>query len=161
MVEEQLLNKLHDIQLPKPVGWWPLAPGWYALIIALLIFLAMMCYLYYRRFINAKAKREALQRLADYQQCYLKNRNSQLYSIKISELLRRVALVYFPREKVAGLQGQEWIKFLNENAKGLNFNEISSFLLELPYQPPRTENLQPLFSHARAWIKQRGKPCSN
>ena len=31
------LDKLHDIVLPETVGWWPLAPGWYVLLLALLI----------------------------------------------------------------------------------------------------------------------------
>lgn len=26
------LAKLHDIRLPGPIGWWPLAPGWWLLL---------------------------------------------------------------------------------------------------------------------------------
>ena len=36
--------KLHDIELPNPIGAWPLAPGWYLLLIIAIIFGVMASY---------------------------------------------------------------------------------------------------------------------
>ncbi|KTD18034.1 DUF4381 domain-containing protein [Legionella jordanis] len=161
MAEAQLLKKLHDIHLPEQVGWWPLAPGWYVLIILFLILLGYGLYGWQKRRRNSRPKREALSLLENYRLHYLQNKNSQLTSMKISELLRRVALVYYPREEVAGLRGQSWIDFLNSSSKHLDFNPVSHLLLELPYQPNKDIELEPLFQLARAWIRQRGVPCLN
>jgi hypothetical protein len=33
MMQADSLAQLRDIQLPEPISWWPLAPGWWVLII--------------------------------------------------------------------------------------------------------------------------------
>ena len=81
--------------------------------------------------------------------------------MKISELLRRVALVYFPREEVASLKGEAWLTFLSRTSKRIDFNQLRDYLLEFPYQAAREIDLQPLFYGAKEWIKQRRVPCSN
>ncbi|WP_019215838.1 DUF4381 domain-containing protein [Legionella tunisiensis] len=161
MAESPELAKLRDIQLPDPIGWWPMAPGWYFLIVLIALSVIFLLYIFRRNYIRGRAKREALQLLAHYHQTYQHAGNSQLGSMEISELLRRVALVYFPREMVAGLQGEAWLAFLNETAKGIDFNAVRTCLLEAPYQPGKNMDLNPLFSCAEKWIKQRRKPCSN
>ncbi|ARG96328.1 DUF4381 domain-containing protein [Legionella micdadei] len=154
-----VLAKLHDIHLPAPIGWWPLAPGWYLLLFLCLILIVFLIYLARRTYANGQAKRQALQLLEVYEQEYRREQDSQASSMKVSELLRRVALVYFPREEVASLQGEAWLEFLNKTSKGIEFNKLRNYLLEIPYQPATDIDLQPLFHCAKAWIKQRGAPC--
>lgn len=161
MADSQVLAKLHDIHLPPSIGWWPLAPGWYLVILSAVLFTFFVTYLARRSYLNGRAKRQALQLLKRYEQEYQTKPNSQISSMNVSELLRRVALVYFPREEVASLQGTAWIAFLTKSSKGIDFNALSDYLLVLPYQPAQEISLQPLFSNARLWIRQRGKPCLN
>ncbi|KTC88043.1 MULTISPECIES: DUF4381 domain-containing protein [Legionella] len=160
MAESQaILAKLHDIKLPTPISWWPLAPGWYLLLVLILILIAVLSYLARRAYLNGRPKRQALRLLKTYEQEYQQERNSQVCSMKVSELLRRVALVYFPREEVASLQGEAWLHFLDKTSKKIDFNKLRAHLLETPYQPTSDADLQPLFRCANAWIKQRGAPC--
>lgn len=161
MSEQQQLAKLHDIHLPNPIGWWPMAPGWYFLIALALILFGLFVYLGYRKNKHSQAKREALVLLTTYKQDYQSGADSQLISMKISVLLRQVALAYFPRNQVASLKEKAWLDFLTQTSKGIDFNATSDYLLVLPYQPAKETNLEPLFSSARAWIKQRRKSCSN
>ncbi|MDI9819646.1 MULTISPECIES: DUF4381 domain-containing protein [unclassified Legionella] len=161
MADSRLLEKLHDIHLPEPISWWPLAPGWYALILSAILVVGLLIHWGYRYYRQGRARREALQLLNCYWQAYQRGENSQQSSSRISELLRRVALVYFPRQQVAGLQGSDWIKFLNSTGKGVDFNTVKHCLLELPYQEAKSVDLKPLFSCAKAWIRQRGTPCSS
>ncbi|MBA2710697.1 MAG: DUF4381 domain-containing protein [Tatlockia sp.] len=161
MSEPPELAKLHDIHLPEAIGWWPLAEGWYLLFLLVLIIICLASYYANRFHKNGKAKREALRLLKIYEQEYHSGADSQTISMKISELLRRVALVYFPRKEVAGLQGQAWLNFLSQTSKKIDFNSIEEYLLALPYQPSKNIDLKPLFCRARGWIKQRGKPCLN
>ncbi|MGQ3889201.1 DUF4381 domain-containing protein [Legionella sp. CNM-1927-20] len=162
MSDPQVLAKLHDIHLPSSIGWWPLAPGWYILTVLILLIISLLVTIAYRQRQYARAKRQACQLLDNYEQEYLRNGDVSATCAKISELLRRVALVYFPRQDVASLQGEDWINFLNKTSKNINFNAVRECLLILPYQSRSQKvNLKPLFSRAYAWIKQRGIPCSN
>jgi hypothetical protein len=156
------LASLRDIHLPPPIGLWPLAKGWYILSLVVVVLLLFLVYAVVRFIQKGRGKRQALRVLQTYQLDYLTNRNTQVSAARISELLRRVALVYYPREAVASLQGQAWIDFLNQNSKNIDFNPVSLLLLACPYQPmANQEDLKPLFQTAKQWIKQRRGQCLN
>lgn len=157
----QALGELRDIHLPEPISWWPLAPGWYVVGLLVIITLLTMVYFLVRYYKNTRAKRQALRLLTDYRQQYEGEGNSQLSAARVSELLKRVALVYFPRSKVASLQGHEWIAFLNSSSKGLDFEQVRTELLDVPYQPMKPHDLNRLFQMAHQWIRQRRRPCLN
>ena len=161
MPKSQELAQLHDIHLPEAIGWWPLAPGWYVLTLLLIILLVTVIFLMSRYYLNGRARRQALRLLMTYQQSYPKQANSQLSAARVSELLKRVALVYFPREQVASLQGESWLTFLNTTSNGLDFNCVHTELLEAPYQATIDCDLHNLFIVARAWISQRRGSCLN
>lgn len=155
------LAQLRDIHLPGLVGWWPLAPGWYLLLMILVLTLLSLVFLLRRHYLQAQVKRQALHVLVSYEQAFIEHRNSQITAAQVSELLKRVALMYFSRSDVASLQGDAWIMFLNQTSKQLDFNEVRHELLEVPYQPMTTDDLQRLFQLARQWIHQRRGPCLN
>lgn len=161
MAEPQELAQLHDIHMPDPIGWWPLAPGWYGLLLLTLMALLALVFFFSRHYFNGRAKRQALLILKTYQQQYPKELNGQQSAARVSELLKRVALRYFPRAQVASLQGEAWVKFLNETSKGLDFYSLRQELVEMPYRPVVESDLQPLFIMAEKWIKQRRGSCSN
>lgn len=155
------LAQLKDLHLPEAISWWPLAPGWYVVLLLSVLVLLGLNYSLKKRENRFKAKNQALALLDSYQKEFELNCNAQTCSAQISELLRRVALVYFPRAMVASLHGQAWINFLNQTSKGIDFNPVQSLLLESPFKTPREEDLIPLINRTRAWIKQRGLACSN
>lgn len=162
MDNSQALAQLHEIHLPTPIGWWPLAPGWYVLTLCFLLAITGLMFSLYRRHTNGKPKREAIHLLKCFEQQYQKNpQDSQIISARVSELLKRVALAYYPRTTVAGLQGDAWIAFLNEKSHNLDFQMVEKELLELPYQSARASDLGLLFRLTHSWILQRGKPCLN
>ena len=156
---EDALAQLRDIHLPPSISWWPMAPGWYlVLLIALVLILYLACYLH-KKNRHAKPKKQALALLEIYKQDYERDKNTQVTSARISELLRRVALVYFPRSQVASIYGEDWIGFLKNTSEGIEFQQLKVLLLELPFKPSEEVNLQPLIKAAESWIKQRRGPC--
>jgi hypothetical protein len=161
VVNNDPLAQLKDIHLPTPISWWPLAPGWYGLAIFILIFSIVLIYYIYQKRKHALPKKQALSLLNDYWSRYYKEHNDALYSSLISELLRRVALVYYPRTLVASMHGEEWLQFLNANAKKIDFNSVKDLLLDAPFKEGQTRDLEPLFATAKVWIKQRRKRCFN
>lgn len=161
MANSDPLHALRDIHLPLDIGWWPLAPGWYVLIALTFIVCVAICYWVYCWRNHGLAKREALVILDKYRQNYEKaGVGTQQTTAYIAELLKRVALAYYPRNAVAGLHGQAWIDFLNKTGKNnLDFTPVSVMLLELPFKADQPINIKPLFTRAALWIKQRGVPC--
>lgn len=153
VMQNPAIAQLRDIHLPPPIGFWPIAPGWYFLLI-ILIACFYGLYRWYRR---GRLKRLALTWLTRYEEQHKKEGNSQKMVLLISDLLRRVALIYFPRDSVAGLHGRQWLDFLARTSKNIDFNDIDFLFIELPYQRSEAHvDLSPLFLKSRAWIKQRG-----
>ncbi|RUR09548.1 DUF4381 domain-containing protein [Legionella septentrionalis] len=172
---QQELAHLRDIHIPPAIGWWPLAPGWYVILCLLAVALFALAFFLYRHYKRGRAKRHALRILKTYRLEYAQQGNAQITCARISELLKRVALVYFPREQVASLQGEDWINFLDKTGRGIDFQPLKMELLELPFQPDNRTQAPPqnklpkqqsgklplLFMQTEKWIKQRSKPCLN
>jgi hypothetical protein len=155
------LAQLKDIHLPESISWWPLAPGWYVVMLLMVFLIVGLAFWVHQRHLNALAKNQALELLKVYQDQYEKDRNAQLLSARISELLKRVALVYYSRADVASLHGESWVEFLTKTSKDIDFKPVKSMLLDSPFKTNETVSLNPLINRARLWIKQRGVPCSN
>jgi hypothetical protein len=155
----QELAALRDIHLPAPINWWPLALGWYVLGLVVLALFFFFVFFLVRYYLNNRKRRQALQLLKKYQEEYQMDGNGQLMAARVSELLKRVALVYFERSRVASLQGDKWIDFLNHTGKGLDFKEVRDALLRAPYQPNSPCDLNLLFKISGLWISQRRGPC--
>ncbi len=111
------LAKLKDIHLPPDPSWWPPAPGWWLLAglgLVLLFFLG----LYLRRQRMAQQPvRLALRELAAIETKGLESTAARrLFLEKLTILLRRFCLVWFPEKDIAGLAGTRWLEFLAQQA---------------------------------------------
>ena len=98
---------LSPVIAPDAPTWWPLAWGWWAVIITAIALIALVFFILKRRKNNQQAKQEALS--------YFNNSQSQdgLSPSKAQDIVRQAALSYFPRGKIAGLSGDDWLTFLD------------------------------------------------
>lgn len=154
------LAQLRDIHLPPPVSWWPPAPGWWGVL--LLILLAG--YLIWR-FRDRLKRAPTAQPQPDYQRAALaeltaletawKERGDGVKLLEeISRLLRRYALARFPRERVSGLVGSEWLSFLDETGGAGRFAEgAGRLLISGPYGGGGGEDPEPVLDAAKNWIE--------
>jgi hypothetical protein len=128
---------LRDLHLPELIGWWPLAAGWWFLI-ALAV--AVPVYFLYRSFLKWRgnaARRIALRELKRIQQEYRQGIDEISLAIELSELLRRTMLAYAPRNEVAGLTGEGWLRWLDRGLDGQPFSQGAGQDVEsLPYRRP-------------------------
>ena len=76
--------------------------------------------------------------------------------MKLSILLRRIALRRYSREQVASLTGSDWLQFLDATGGNGDFEHGIGQVLEVgPYRPQNRElPAGELLALARRWIKQ-------
>ncbi len=128
---------LRDLHLPEAIGLWPLAPGWWLLIV---LAAAAILYLLYKQFLKWRwnaARRLALRELSKVRNEFENGTDALALGKRLSELVRRSMLAYAPRGEVAGLTGDNWLAWLDRGMEGRPFTEGPGKTLEtLPYQRP-------------------------
>jgi hypothetical protein len=128
---------LRDLHLPDPIGWWPLAPGWWFVLLSAACLLGYLSWRVYKRWQYNAPRRFALRELARYEAEYLEHRDPVTLGKQLSELLRRGMLAYAPRGEIAGLAGESWLQWLDSGMPLPYFHtEGGKSLLELPYRDP-------------------------
>lgn len=140
------LQGLHDFYQPPAPAWTPQTVGWY--VVFALIGLAAVWFAIHsiRHWLANRYRREALRELAG------------LAPDQYSTLLKRVALAAWPREKVASLNGQEWLNFLSETSPDGSFrqapgNRIEEIALQPALKPSAAET-EALRQIAETWIRR-------
>ena len=150
------LAALHDIQLPPPVGIFPLAPAWWALgaALALAVGLGAAAVLCRRR----SLRRLALVELAAIERRYRDGADRVELAGSLSALLRRTALARFEAERVAALHGEPWLEFLSEGARGVaRPRSVAAELVHVALAGERADAGTPdeWIALARGWIEAR------
>lgn len=148
---------LRDIHLPQPVSsWWPPAPGWW-LLLALLVIVAGLVWLLLRWRKQRRWRVAALAELASIEAFYKSNNNRTQLLRELSALLRRVAVMRFPRTDCAALNGTAWLRFLDASAGCSGFLDGPGQLLaSAPYQRPAADSADAtaLLELCRSWLKK-------
>jgi len=154
-VPNNLLARLYDISGLDYIGWWPLAPGWWA-VLAIAMILAGVAYLR-RRAYQRSWKGDALRALTALDK-RLVGGNAQESAAALSVLLRRVAMQCSSRAECAGLKGADWLRWLTKkDPGGFDWASHGSLLIEAPYAPPG-RNISPqsvkiLIRAAMRWVR--------
>lgn len=134
-----LLAQLAPDRAPPPLGWWPLAPGWWGLVALLLLGLALAVWARKRaRQPSIKRwQRVALRELAQLQRASHQpgSDDSQL-AREVQQLLRRYAIARHGREAVASLSGDAWLAFVVRNGGRDWVGDSGQALLRCAYGGP-------------------------
>jgi len=148
---------LRDIHLPEAISWWPLAPGWWGIIILVLVLIGLFFLgrAIYRR---GQLRREARKALQDIQAQYKIHQDDRLLAADLSTLLRRVTLSYTPRADVASLTDDAWLYFLDRGVAKSNFKDAFSagagrVLVDAPYKAAVDIDSATLLKICTAWME--------
>ncbi|MDX8410065.1 MAG: DUF4381 domain-containing protein [Mariprofundales bacterium] len=153
------LEQLRDIHLPDAVGWWPPAPGWWLLSALLLLVAAAV--LYWRQWIQPGRRGRRLLRqqinneISSISRDYQDDADAVAACSRLSSLMRRVALYCFSGAQVAGLQGEAWLEFLDQQAlidASFYGSDAGILLIQGGYNPHTTGDISALIAQCRAWM---------
>jgi hypothetical protein len=149
---------LRDIHGLDTIPWWPLATGWWVvagLAGLLLLFIGI------RYWLTCNAgwlgwRGDARRQLRELKKT-LASEDPHAVVGKLSELLRRIAMVHSGRQQTAGLTGDDWLHWLaaHDNT-GFDWEQRGQILLTAPYMPPtlsiERSELATLIRAATRWI---------
>lgn len=146
-MQPDLLSQLQDIQPPQDIGYWPLAWGWWLLIICSIALIVLLTIVSFRFIQKRKAKKQALKLLKN-----IEATASPIETVQhINSVLKRVMLAYCTREEVATLTGQKWALYLNQ--RGHKSVPISAEFTQLAYQADCSkEQAEQYLQQAKTWI---------
>jgi hypothetical protein len=141
------LEHLHDIVLPPPVSLWPPAPGWYVVLVLLLLAAAWMGWRWWQHWQANGYRRAALRHLATLQD-----------APAIAELLRRTALAIAPRHVIAENIGTAWVDWLAAQCPVVMPPEVRRLLTAGIYEGRIAEDdISLLRAYAVRWITRHRK----
>ena len=134
------IEQLHDIVLPQEPGVFPLAYGWWILIVLISLTLVKSLALIIRRVKFLGVKRLALAKLSHCTSCD-----------DINQLLKQVAIHYFQKSGVAPLQGEQWRLFLSRLLDDTNTTKLTAVMDNL-YQVNHHEYATTYHAIAKQWL---------
>jgi len=138
-----LIGELVEPAPPPPVSMMPQTWGWVGLAL-LLLGLGIWAFRRWQRVRRANAyRRAALSELAGAQTV-----------AEIATLLRRTALAAYPRARVAGLAGADWLAFLAQSGGRSFSGAAGDELLSAPYRSGAAPASDDLKAAVRGWITQ-------
>jgi len=109
---DNLLSQLRDVHAPEPFGWWPLAPGWWIVIILGLILLLTLVYSCIRYWRARAWKREAHAEFKRVRQAYLE-KPSATHLIALNQLLKRIICTVRGTRNYMHYAQEEWARELS------------------------------------------------
>lgn len=140
------LDNLRDIVEPPAVSFWPPAAGWWFLLAVLLIVAAVALYRILRTWRANAYRREALREL-----------QSATRVVEVADILKRTALVAFPRTEVAGLTGTAWSDWLAKTSSESPSAAVAESLCQGVYAAADQPATPDVLQYANSWV--RGHRC--
>lgn len=145
------LAQLSDIHLPDNVHNYPIAPGWWLLVVITLAILVYSIIKLRQYFKARKVQKQALKKLSAVSD-----------TRAIVTLLKWAALQYFPRMHVAHLTGNQFKDFLIASLPAKhqeNFSTLSGEHFNLTYQSNVNEhNVDDFSAAAKLWLSHALPP---
>ncbi len=142
------LASLKDIQPPDVVASWPIAYGYWLTLTLLIMTIIAIFYRVKRQRRYSAPKRIVIAALKDL------DPNHEAFSSQVNTLIKRAAMSYLPREQVAGLEGQDWYRWMDSQVKRPN-SQLQQ-LLDKRYQREglASGDALTLKSLAHQWLKE-------
>jgi len=154
---QEALPGLNDIVVPEPVAWTPQTVGWVAVLVVAVGLSVWGLFRRHRRVVANRYRVTALEELEAIERDLSSGARDEALA-RVPILVKRAALSFTDRDRVASLSGEQWLSFLDETYGGTGFTQgPGRGLTELAYARPGTEETsedrRELISLVRTWIE--------
>ena len=153
--------QLRDIHGLDNIPAWPLAPGWWITLLAILLIVALIAMLlrYLILYPPGSWHGEAYRALSRLKR-KVKHLSAKQTAAELSELLRRIVIARLGREGYANLTNEDWLKCLKDiDRSEFDWEREGRLLLSLPYAPEddtvQSDQLEPLIRSTANLIARR------
>ena len=149
---EQIKAQMIDIIEPAAVGFWPLAWGWWVLIVLSIIGIAIAVALFIQHWRRNRYRRHALSTLK-----IQRFDNALTQGQFLMRLSKQVALAAYPQERkhIASASGEAWLQWLNSKTPKPLFDSDAARQWQASLYAPATEQApdQTLTQTMATWIR--------
>ena len=152
----QTTLQLRDIHLPGPPEFWPPAPGWWVLA-AIAVGLATWVGVLLWRQVRIRRQRRHILALLERMEQSTNGAATPEFLAQLSRLMRRLALMRFPRHEIASLTGIKWLQFLDSSGGNGQFSQgPGKVLAHGPYMRELRDEVdrRALTTVIRQWIQR-------
>ena len=131
---------------PAPTSFSFDAPGWYVVLVILILLAVILTWRYLVRKRKNRYRRIALKKVQQ-----LSLQESQTQSWEINKVLKGICINKYGRGSCAGLTGKDWFDFLNGKCKTPVFGQ-EAMQAYLGIYDFNIESHQPFFDASIKWI---------
>ncbi len=145
---------LRGLHMPAEPGFWPLAPGWWVVMVLLLLAMLWVAFLWYRKRQRTRQWlliQSEIEALAERQK---KEPNATALLTDASMLLRRYEKFHHHQDQVVSQTGRDWIDHLNACHSDNPFDPWAELLTEGIYRPEVQFDGEALLALVSHHIKQ-------
>ncbi|MDX1949014.1 MAG: DUF4381 domain-containing protein [Rickettsiales bacterium] len=142
-LQQILLERMQDVEGITKVSAFPLAIGWWFLILFFLIVIFSVAAFEYKKFLYKKNWRYSIKQELQKMLENFNPENAKQILSEFNELTKRVGMQIYGRNEVASLEGVNWLKWLNaRDPKNFNWVKKGKLLIVYPYMPEEKISMQ-------------------
>lgn len=153
-----LLSQLRDIHAPEPVSAWPLAVGWWLVIILAIVCISSLSYLILRKRLKSTWKRQALKSFKQLSSNYIQKPSTDNL-LAINRLLKQAFSSAKNNRDYMHLCGSDWaeaLKTIQHNGSSILHDQEISILSKDIYARQTGKLERAELDRISHWIKQLG-----
>jgi len=152
-LQQILEQQLRDVHLPEPISWWPLAYGWWLLMVLCLLAIAASVVLLIKTKRRNRYRKDALLELKKCYSLWQKNQNTVLYLQSVNAVLKRSIQHSDGASYMLRLSGADWVTGLNKLVvKPLSEHTQEALSVHCYQESPETD-VDDVQANALEWVK--------
>lgn len=154
-LQAQLLSQLKDVHLPEQVSWWPLAIGWWIVIVVAILVLGVSLNFLWKHYSHNRYRKLAIKELNQHHLSWHANSDDKTYISAANDLLKRVIRIVDPN--LVSQFGDNWVDALENHGNTELSQEARYALAYQCYQAHVSADVPSLNAELKHWLKHHKK----
>ena len=157
---QALTEQLRDVHLPDAISWWPLAWGWWVLLVIVLCAVSVLVWQIKRSINKNRYRGLAITELESVIAQWREDDNSIAYLQSANSVLKRAVLHTSQDSSLTTTSGKTWVGLLHQwSPKALS--EVSQNALAYEcYQPSCDTDINSVHTELVRWLKKHREPAT-